>query len=259
MKSKLVIFVALYALSFTSKAQWNQENNHLKTTQNVSIGNSWDPWANLVVYDDNFARTVLYSPSTASNGSLMQIINGDGTERNLVFGVVSPNLSAPWIGYPNTKSALLVAQGSDVEALIFGTRSNSPIVIGTSDIERMRITTDGNIGIGTDDPKSKLAVNGVIRSTEINVMADITVPDYVFEPEYELPGLEKVRDFVNTHKHLPEIPNAAQIEKEGIDLGEMNMRLLKKIEELTLYQIQLMDEVKTLRGKIESIENERNP
>lgn len=223
------------------------------------IGNTWDPWANLVVYDDNFARTVVYSPSSASNGSITQMINGDNNESIVVLGVASQNLSAPWMGFPITKAGLFVTTGSDIEALIFGTRSNSPIIIGTADVEHMRITTDGKIGIGTDDPKAKLSVDGEIRSKGVNVMIDVTVPDYVFEPDYQLPELEEVRDFVKTHKHLPEIPNAEQIEKDGIDLGKMNMQLLKKIEELTLYQIQLMEQVKVLQNKVESLENENNP
>ncbi len=251
---KVIINLVLITMSLASFGQWNQLNNTLNTTNYIGIGTTLDAWANLVVYDPNFARTVIQSEDFATNGSILQLINGDGTQRNITMGVASPSLTAPWMGFPINKSALFVTQGSDLEALIFGTRSASPIIIGTSDVEHMRITIDGKIGIGTDDPKSKLSVNGDIRSTEVTVLADVNVPDYVFEPDYDLLSLEDLKEYVEINKHLPEIPNAEQIEKEGIDLGEMNMRLLKKIEELTLYQIQLMDQVKALQSEMNNLE-----
>ena len=65
-----------------------------------------------------------------------------------------------------------------------------------------------------------------------------TVPDYVFEPDYKLPSLNELKAYVEKNHHLPEIPPAKEMEKDGIKLGDMNMKLLKKIEELTLYLIE---------------------
>ncbi len=96
----------------------------------------------------------------------------------------------------------------------------------------------GNVGIGTADPQAKLAVNGNILAKEVKVKTDITVPDYVFEPGYELPSLVDVEAYVKEHKHLPEIPSAADIARDGLDLAEMNLLLLKKVEELTLHLIE---------------------
>jgi hypothetical protein len=115
--------------------------------------------------------------------------------------------------------------------------------------------TNGFVGIGTTNPKSKLAVNGQIRATEVKVLADISVPDYVFEADYELRTLKETKEFVTENKHLPEIPSAAEIGENGIDLGDMNMRLLKKIEELTLYQIDLMEKLEEQQKRIEKLEN----
>ncbi|SEL98575.1 hypothetical protein [Parapedobacter koreensis] len=100
------------------------------------------------------------------------------------------------------------------------------------------ILPNGNTGIGTVTPQAKLAVNGNILATEVKVKTDIAVPDYVFAPEYELPTLAEVEAYVKEHKHLPEIPSAADIKKDGLDLAEMNLLLLKKVEELTLHLIE---------------------
>ncbi len=121
--------------------------------------------------------------------------------------------------------------------------------------ELFRINSNGNVGIGTTDPQSKLAVEGQIRATEVKVLADISVPDYVFEPDYKLRTLRETKEYITENKHLPEIPSAAEIGENGIDLGDMNMRLLKKIEELTLYQIELLEKLEELQNKVEKLEN----
>ncbi|MBK1442514.1 hypothetical protein JHJ32_21120 [Parapedobacter sp. ISTM3] len=104
--------------------------------------------------------------------------------------------------------------------------------------DMLSLTSQGNVGIGTDNPQAKLAVNGNILAKEVKVKTDITVPDYVFAPEYELPTLADVEAYVKEHRHLPEIPSAKDIENNGLDLAEMNLLLLKKVEELTLYLIE---------------------
>ncbi|CAA9194488.1 hypothetical protein FLA105534_00171 [Flavobacterium bizetiae] len=101
---------------------------------------------------------------------------------------------------------------------------------------------DGYVGIGTANPKEKLSVNGNIRSKEVKV--EITNwPDYVFEEDYKIKSLDNLEKYIKENKHLPEVPRAKEITDNGLDLGEMNKILLKKIEELTLY---LIDQNKTL-------------
>lgn len=105
----------------------------------------------------------------------------------------------------------------------------------------------GNVGIGMSDPIAKLSVNGNILAKEVKVKTDITVPDYVFEESYNLRTIKDTKAYIQEHKHLPEIPSAAEIAENGFDLGDMDMRLLKKIEELTLHTIQQQDELDALK------------
>ncbi|MGK6353470.1 hypothetical protein [Parapedobacter sp. DT-150] len=109
-----------------------------------------------------------------------------------------------------------------------------------------KLLVSGNVGIGTTTPQAKLAVNGNILAKEVKVKTDISVPDYVFEEDYELLTLDEIETYVKEHKHLPEVPSAADIEKDGLDLGEMNLLLLKKVEELTLHLIEKEKEIKRL-------------
>lgn len=110
----------------------------------------------------------------------------------------------------------------------------------------------GELGIGTTNPSEKLEVNGTIRSKEVKVEAS-PWPDYVFEPDYELASLEEIEKFIQSEKHLPEIPSAEEIEANGVQLGEMNMLLLKKIEELTLHQIEMMKIINQQQQKIDQL------
>jgi hypothetical protein len=108
---------------------------------------------------------------------------------------------------------------------------------GASQPERMRINVAGYVGIGTSNPQSELSVNGTITSKRVKVI-QTGWADYVFHNDYPLPPLSAVEKYVTTHQHLEGIPSAAEVEKEGIDVGEMNKKLLAKIEELTLYVIE---------------------
>jgi hypothetical protein len=125
------------------------------------------------------------------------------------------------------------SHGSDynkgISILTWDGSSNAPEI-------RMRILPNGNIGIGKINPNNKLDVNGTIHSQEIKV--DMTGwSDFVFKKEYTLPTLEQVEKHIAEKGHLENIPSEEEVLKNGINLGEMNAKLLQKIEELTLYAI----------------------
>jgi hypothetical protein len=97
----------------------------------------------------------------------------------------------------------------------------------------------GNVGIGTATPDAKLAVKGSIHTQEVKVdLTGSVTPDYVFEQDYDLPTLAETETYIKENKHLPEVPSAKQMEEEGLNLKEMNLLLLKKVEELTLHLIE---------------------
>jgi len=121
---------------------------------------------------------------------------------------------------------------------------------GTPGSEKMVITAKGNVGIGTTNPGSKLTVKGKIHAEEIKVDLSIPAPDYVFEEDYKLRTLAETEAYIKANKHLPDIPSAKVMEKEGVDLGIMNMKLLQKIEEMTLYQIELLKRIEALEQKV---------
>lgn len=120
---------------------------------------------------------------------------------------------------------------------------------------RMTINlSTGNIGIGVTSPVYKLEVCGTIRAKEVRVETGWC--DYVFEKDYKLRSIEELEKYVNEHKHLPGIAPAAEVEKEGLKVAEMNKAMMEKIEELSLYVIQLNKENKKLQAEIEALKQQ---
>ncbi|SMC74954.1 tail fiber protein [Pedobacter africanus] len=112
---------------------------------------------------------------------------------------------------------------------------------------------EGNMGIGTTNPDGyKLAVKGKVRAHEIKVETG-NWPDYVFAKDYQLPTLQETEKHIKDKGHLPGIPSAAEVKANGVDLGEMNAKLLQKIEELTLH---LIEQNKKFEAKISAQQQE---
>lgn len=132
--------------------------------------------------------------------------------------------------------------------LVIGSGPGYPIFFSTNNYSLSMIVADnGNVGIGTANPTYKLSVNGNIRSKE--VVVETGWADYVFDKKYKLKPLEQVEDFIEQNKHLAGIPSAEEIEKNGLQLGDTQKKMMEKIEELTLYVIELNKQIKELQNK----------
>ncbi|RPI23792.1 MAG: hypothetical protein EHM61_18865 [Acidobacteria bacterium] len=130
--------------------------------------------------------------------------------------------------------------------------------------ERMVVLNTGNVGIGTNAPTERLDVLGNVRvrGSIVYGAPAVPVPDYVFEPDFRLMPLPELEQYVRSEKHLPNIPNAREIQANGVNLGEFQMKLLEKIEELTLYTVEQAKMIDRQSGQIQTqgkqIESQRN-
>ena len=115
----------------------------------------------------------------------------------------------------------------------------------------------GDLRVGSPQDPLDLYASGKIYTTEVIVQASVPVPDYVFEKSYKLRPLGELEDFIAQHKHLPEIPSANEVAGQGLGLSEMNLLLLKKVEELTLYLIEQEKEINQLKRQVSKLEVSR--
>jgi hypothetical protein len=141
-----------------------------------------------------------------------------------------------------------VLPGSNARNLDFLTND------GTATKQAMRIMATGNVGIGTSDTHGyKFAVNGDIHTKKV-VVDLINWPDYVFKPTYNLKPLSEVKTYIDLNHHLPDMPSGKEVAEKGVDLGEMNKLLTKKVEELTLYLIEKEKKEKLQEERITRLE-----
>jgi hypothetical protein len=110
----------------------------------------------------------------------------------------------------------------------------------------------GNVGIGTTTPQHTLHVAGTIGAEVVIVSS--TGADYVFQPNYHLSPLSEVATYIEQNHHLPDIPSAKEVQARGVNLGDMQTKLLAKVEELTLHMIQLEQQNQELKDRIARVE-----
>ncbi|MGB3870317.1 MAG: SprB repeat-containing protein [Flavobacteriales bacterium] len=181
-----------------------------------------------------------------------------------------------------TKGNYIPTLCPDVEPPRLGTLGNSPVDIitnnqvrmnfsenggitfyGEGDQETMRIDMSGKVSIGTIPPigplvKYRLFVENGIATRDVFVKLGAW-PDYVFQPNYALMPLEELRDFLKANKHLPGIPSAAELEaKQGVEVGDLQARILKVVEEQALYILQLEEKQSAMEKRLNALEAERH-
>lgn len=114
----------------------------------------------------------------------------------------------------------------------------------------------GNVGIGVASPSQPLHVAGEIYASRVRVKTEAGGADFVFEEDYGLMPLEEVEAYVKKHKHLPEIPSEQEMMENDLQLGDFSIKLLQKVEELTLYLIELKKENEVLKRENQEIKKE---
>jgi len=125
---------------------------------------------------------------------------------------------------------------------------------GAGSNANMTIEANGNVGIGTDNPHGyKLAVNGYAIAEDFTVAEYNDWPDFVFTPKYHILSLNELDNFIQQYGHLPGIPTADDVKENGIKLGEINRKLLQKVEELTLYIIEQDKKIKAMEKEIQEL------
>lgn len=167
-------------------------------------------------------------------------------------GQITTNTSSAKVGVGITSTAAgSVKNRLDVE----GAAAIGANFSGSATAPSNGLVVEGNVGIGTASIASgvKLDVNGTIKANKIQIKTwSMEVPDYVFRPDYDLKSLQDTEAFIGLHRHLPDVPSARALEREGMDLAAMNLILLRKVEELTLHAIRQEKRLDGMRTALEA-------
>jgi len=185
-------------------------------------------------------QSPLHIKASTGYGSIRISPNSDNAESSMGFfsDTAGTTNSTAWI-VGNS------AWGNTGKFIIGNQAAGGPIITALQ---------NGSVGIGTTNPDQKLTVKGKIHAEEVIVDLNVLVADYVFKPNYKLMPLPEVEQFVKANSHLPEVPSAGEITKNGLSIGDMQNKLLQKVEELTLYAIQQNKKIETLEKRINELQ-----
>lgn len=227
----------------------------------------------------NAAGKIVFATSNGSTLSQKMLIDKDG---NVGIGTIAPTTKLDLTGGFTSRVSGAAGDNSNLTIFNANAKASSNDTRGTiwldndgqlkirsvtgygtafrstsNSFDILNISDNGLvIGAPTMPSGYKLAVNGSAIATSMTVKLNSAWPDYVFKKDYQLPSLQAVKTYIDQNQHLPEIPSEQQIAKDGLNLGEMNKLLVKKVEELTLYLIE-KDHKEKEQGEINKIQETR--
>jgi len=288
-----IFFITTVCLSFTLTAQYQYSENEVVNNQASGVYYQMGPGSNngtlnwsypygtkltvLGVEHRNYELLVTHYPYgelklrqwdptndvwVGWRNIVVQDINGNygfGTSSASAFFEVNKSTNNSW-------TAKIYNGGGDGQGLLVQSgyggsqSSNNPTILRLEDGNgnlRMKVQSNGKVGIGTASPDSKLTVKGNIHAEEVKVDLSVPGPDYVFKEDYDLMSLAEIQNYIKKYGHLPNIPSAKEMEENGIQLGEMNMKLLEKIEELTLYILVQEKKMEAILLRLENLESKK--
>jgi len=252
---KLMVTAVIVMAAMSVSAQtWNTNGDHIYNSNvgNVGIGTDNPGVFNLHVYTPELTRVRASSSRTTDglvagfhlrNDNTTDMLNMSlrivGGQHEMIQSVYSSSLGS-WLEY----CYLNLATGN--YEMRNGIREINYLNTGN-----VLFNNNGAVGIGTGSmslpgENVKLAVGGKILCEELEIAMTNAWPDYVFNNDYILSPLSEVEMFIKANKHLPGMPSAKEVESKGLSVGEMNRLMMEKIEELTLYVIELEKKINDL-------------
>lgn len=232
-KIKLMLIAGFFSLSLMAQHNYDSQSVIYSNNGKVGIGTS-TPLGKLEI-----------------NGIALETVGDNDTFASLLFRGSDNWKGLVWTDqYGNARKGLRYDQ-------LNGNLVFSDFTSASHMNDRMVLSANGDIGIGTSSPDATLTVKGDIHTQEVRVdLNGAVAPDFVFEADYALRTLAETEKYIRENKHLPEIPSAAEMEEKGVALKAMNLKLLQKIEELTLYTIEQQKLIEAVRSELNSIREE---
>lgn len=236
-------------------------------TGKVAIGNTTAPAAKLHIKGDNIEDADLLLEPTQDNSASIMFRNKECFIKVEKSGKMSITVPSKPIVFNASKYCFgseriyMKNEGTDgfsvsvPETMSMGAsefRLSGNEAIG---MNAQKITLNGKVGINVENYQDNyaLAVNGGIITTEVYIAEADNWPDHVFADDYKLMGLHELENFIRANRHLPDVPSEDEVLENGYDMGEMQQTLLKKVEELTLYTIQLQKQIERQQKEIDEL------
>lgn len=233
-KAALTTLFLLGTMTATVHAeQWNgpqTSTGALWRQGNVALG--FDP-------SGNGGKQPLLEIQRPLSGDEEILLSLRSTFRDATATVLQADTKRVYLGGAATRTAL-VPDG------VFDLAVGRGIAVGVNNVTE-RLPTD-----------YRLVVGGKVLAEEVRIKLIKDWADYVFQPDYRLATLPEVATYIRDHQHLPDMPSAAEVSATGVSLGEMQAKLLRKIEELTLHAIEQHQTIAALHARLQQLEQDRS-